>query len=448
MGGWPQLVETRTVRSGAAPGTVVRLGLRDEMLSNIPVTIILFYAHPLPVDDLAGGLARALGVVPVFGGRMRTVPDGLEIVCGDEGVPMEVFAIDETLAEAVGRAAMPNSGLAAHCEATAAHDGSRPLLTVRISRLSDGGTAIGTSFHHSVGDMQTYMLLMRAWSAAVDGAPMPEVTVVEDRDGYLDRVLPPLDNDRTSFRVPDAAEAALLEAEIQASARANRAVQLYFTDAEVARMRAELIAETGRKLSTNDVLAAHVHTTLRDLDDYDGVRHLTMPVNIRPRHEVPDAVIGNLLGEAHVPCGPQSTAAEFAAQIRSWLEDPGQTPVSFRADHRLIAEIGRERMADCVPYAFDPPHRTFSLSNWTRFGIEGLTFGGHPLVLMSPSTPVSLPWVAWLVEGVDVTGFLLTLVVPVRFAAKLRGADGRARLHRYRPEGEELPALIAGGRMI
>jgi len=98
--------------------------------------------------------------------------------------------------------------------------------------------------------------------------------------------------------------------------------------------------------------------------------------------------------------------------------------------------------------AFDPPRRTLTISNWTRFGLDEITFGGHRPVLVAPTTAVSLPWVGWLVEGFDGTGVLLTLVVPVRFAGKLRGGDGRAQLHRFRSDDDQLPALATAGRVI
>jgi hypothetical protein len=450
MAGWPQLRETRIIKSGDAPGTVVRCGLRDTMLASVPASIVFFYDHPLPEEELAGGLARALAAVPVFGGRMRTVADRLEIVCSDAGVPLEFYTIDETLPEAIGRVAMPNSGLVDHCDAAAARTGDLPLLKVRVSRLADGGTAVGTSFCHAVGDLQTYMLLMRAWSAAASSMSGEEAVVVEDRDAYLDAILPPGDSGLPSFRLPDPEEAALLDAEIQASARANRTVQLYFTDAEVRRMREAFEAEAGRKLSTNNVLAAHVHTVMRDLDTtYEGIRHISMAVNIRPRLELPRTVVGNLLSEIHVPCAPDATAAQFASEIRTAMEAFATTPLNFRADQRLIAEIGRDRLGDCAPYAFDPPHRTFSLSSWTRVGYPDVSFDGHQPVMMSSTTAISLPWVAWLVEGFHGTDYLMTLVVPVRFAGKLKGADGRARLHRYRLDEDKLPPLAeASGKLL
>ena len=448
MGGWPQLREARTVRSGRAPGTVIRCSTRDELLSRIPVSIVHFYPHQVPAEKLAQGLAGALETVPIFGGRMRTTGDQMEIVCDDDGVPMEFYTIDETTTEAIGRVAMPSAGLANHCDALKAREGGLPLLTVRVTEFSDGGIALCPSFHHSLGDMQTYILFMQAWSAGVDGHPMPEVTVVEDRDAYIDGAVPADEAGPPSFRLPSAEEAEVLAAEVQASSRANRTVQIYFGAAELTRMRDQLAAEAGRQLSINDALTAHIHTSIRDLDDYDGPRPISMAVNIRPRLGLPSSVVGNLITDLNLTCLPQTTAPQFAAEIRAALESLGATHPTFRADQRLIAQLGRDRLDDCVPFAFDPPRRTLTISNWTRFGLDEITFGGHRPVLVAPTTAVSLPWVGWLVEGFDGAGVLLTLVVPVRFASKLRGGDGRAQLHRFRSDDYQLPALATAGRVI
>src|SRR4051812_2767169 len=227
MGGWPELVETRTIHAGAAPGTVVRLGLRDEILSNLPVSIISFYEHAVPADDLARGLAATLAAIPDFAGRVRTTAAGrLELVRSDDGVPFTVYTVEETLPEAAARGPMPSSGFCDHVDTAAAKTGDAPLLTVRISLLGDGGMAIGTSFNHVIGDMQTYMLFMRAWSAAVEGRPLPEVALVTDRDAHVEAAVPAHLVGEPSFRLPDPAERAVLDEVLQSSLRANRTLQV------------------------------------------------------------------------------------------------------------------------------------------------------------------------------------------------------------------------------
>ena len=68
--------------------------------------------------------------------------------------------------------------------------GLGPLCKVRVTHLADDATAIGFSWHHAVGDMQTLMHFMNAWAAAAAGEPLAEPLIVEDRAAYLDEHLP------------------------------------------------------------------------------------------------------------------------------------------------------------------------------------------------------------------------------------------------------------------
>ncbi|MFJ7913094.1 acyltransferase [Kitasatospora sp. NPDC096204] len=253
------------------------------MLADLAVSVVLCFEQSLDDDRLAAGLARALERVPVFAGRLRTVEGVLEAVCDDTGVPFEVYTAEGTLAGAMGRATAAGSELVAPLDAPAAREGGVPLLTVRVTRTADGGTVLGCSWHHAIGDLHSFMLLLRIWSAAVEGEPLPEAELVDDQDELLTEVLPEEDCGRPGFRVPTAAEAELLAREVAAGPRANRIVQIAFTDAEVARMREEFGAAAGRRLSSGDVLCAHLLSTLRELDGDDAERMLTVPVNARRR---------------------------------------------------------------------------------------------------------------------------------------------------------------------
>ncbi|HYS34939.1 MAG TPA: acyltransferase, partial [Pseudonocardiaceae bacterium] len=281
MSAWPELRQARTVRAGRAPGTVVRCGLMDTMLADIPVSVVFVYASAPDEDRMADGLARALAQLPVFAGRLRETPDSLEIVCDDSGVPMMSYELDGTLAATIGRLALPGSDYVDHVPAPATRAGELPLLTVRITRLSDGGMVMGCSWHHAVGDMQTFMLLMRTWSACVEGTPLPDTYVIQDMDTFLEDRLPTEDSGRPGFRLPSPEDAVEVNRELENAVRANRIVQAYFSDDEVSRIRAEITAAARQRLSTNDVLCGHLVSTIRRLDDDPEGRWLAIPINIR-----------------------------------------------------------------------------------------------------------------------------------------------------------------------
>ncbi|QMU76248.1 hypothetical protein GXW83_11330 [Streptacidiphilus sp. PB12-B1b] len=439
MSAWPELRDTRTVRAQSTTGTVVRCGLVDTMLADLAVSVVYFFERPLDEERLAEGLARALELLPTFAGRLRTRDDQLEIVCDNSGVPLEVYDVGDTLAEAMGRVTLPGSGLVDQVDASAARSGGLPLLTVRLSRLGDGAAALGCSWHHALGDVQTFMLLMRAWSAAVEQLPLPEAVLVQDQDAYLERVLPPQDCGRPGFRLPSPQEAAVLRREFESATRANRTVQVYFGDAEIRRMREELSAAAGQKLSVGDVLCAHAVSTIRRLDEDTEARHLTMPVNVRRPLDLPAATVGNLLSEIHLLCPPQAPPEQIAVAIRSAVEDFTRSHLNLRANLAFLEAIGRSRFRDCVPLGFDPERRRFTFSNWSRFGAYEAAFAGQRPVFFSPAGNLPLPWVSWMVEGFEGTGALFTVVLPTRLAARLRTPEGRAALHRFRAQEDPLP---------
>ena len=453
MSAWPQLRDSRTVRpsggeGSGGTGTVVRCGLVDTMLADLAVSVVYFFAEPLDEDRLATGLAKALERLPVFGGRLRTTGDVLEIVCDGSGVPMNSYDVDETLPEAMGRVCLPGADLVDQVKASQARTGDEPLLTVRVTRLAGGATALGVSWHHALGDVQSFMLLMRAWSAAVEGGRLPDVEIVPDHDAFLDRVLPAEDCGHPGFRLPDPEEAALLEREIAMAARANRTVQVYFGDAETDRMRQAFIAAAGRKLSTGDVLCAHAVCTIRELDGDAEARELTVPVNIRRPLDLPSTLVGNLLSEVHLSCPGQGAPEQVALQLREAVHDFTSSHLNLRANQRFLEALGRDRLADCVPLGFDPARRRFTFSNWSRFDAYGVSFGGIRPVFFSPTGNLPLPWVSWLVEGFENTGSLFTVVLPARLAGRLRGPEGRAALHRFREPEDVLPASAEAVRKL
>ncbi|MFJ7244844.1 acyltransferase [Kitasatospora sp. NPDC098652] len=440
---WPQPRSSRTVRAGRADGRVLSLGLMDTMLADLAVSVVLCFDRPLDEDRLAAGLALALERVPVFAGRLRTEDGALRAVCDDSGVPLAVCTVDGTLAEAMGRVVAAGSGLVDPVDAVAARTGGAPLFTVRLTRTADGGTVLGCSWHHAIGDLHSFVLLLRIWSAAVAGEPLPEAELVDDQDALLDAVLPAEDCGRPGFRLPGPAEAAQLAREIAAGPRANRTVQIAFTEAEVDRMREEFGAAAGRRLSAGDVLCAHVLATLRELDGDLAERMLTVPVNARRWLGLSPALVGNLLSEVHVPHRPKDGPAVLAAALRTAVEEFPTAHLNLRSNLDFLAGLGRSRLGECVPLGFDPQQRRFSFSNWSRFGAYRVSFQDCFPVLVSPAANYPLPWVSWTIEGYRGEGWLSTVVLPARLAARVRGADGRAALHRFRAAGDELPASAA-----
>jgi Transferase family len=445
----PQLRESRMIQTGHPTPDVVLCGVTDTMMATLTVSVVFFFAGSLDVARLTGGLATALARLPVFAGRLQTTDAGLQIVCDDSGAALSVYDAGETLSEAIGRVTLPGSGLVEHVDARLARTGGAPLLTVRVSALADGGTAIGCSWQHAVGDMHSFLILMRAWSAAVEGTELPEPFVVADRDGYLDQMLPARDSGRPGIRVPAPDEAIAIGRELESALMSARISQIYFTEAETSRMRDAYSAAAGQRLSINDVLCAQVVTTIRRLNSDTEARNLALAVDIRERFGLPPETVGNLTNEIYLTCQPDSPPERVASQIRDAIGSFADSHLSFRANREFLATIGgRSRLESCVPVAFDLGRQSFTFNSWRRFGLYDLAFCGQRPAFFSASPNVAVPWNSWVVEGFNNTGYLFTVGLPARLASRLRSPDGRAALHGFRADDEVLPELAAAARKL
>lgn len=430
------------------PGEVIRCALSDLLLADLSVSVVFCYDGPLDETRLAAGLEQALVRVPAFAGRLREGAGGLEIVCDGTGSSFRAADSALTLAEAVGRLSLPESGLVDHVDAAAARTGAAPVLTARLNRLADGTSVLGVSWHHAIGDMGSFTTFMRTWSATTAGEAIGSPPAVTDREAFLDEALPEKDSGRPGFRVVAPEEAARLS-EVAASCRlANRLLQIHFGESELERMRAHLAEEAGTRLSRGDALAAHVVAAIRSLDGDTAARDLTMPVDLRRILDVPRDVIGNLLGEIHLRCREGSTAAGTAAGLRAAVRDFTEEHLSLRTSRTLLAELGPNGLDRCVPLGFDPDNRTFTFSSWRGFGAYDVAFDGRRPVLFSPAISLPLPWVCWAAEGVGGRGALCTVALPAALAAKLRTPAGRALLHAHRAPNDEPPPLLAAVRRM
>lgn len=432
---------TRMIHAGRAPETVVRCGLAESIGGNVGGATMFAFDQAVDEDRLADGLARALDHLPIFAGRLRRREEALEIVCVDAGVPITTFDVDMTLEQVIETALLSGPDLVDPIDVESALSGSSPLLTVQVNRLSDGGMALGVAWHHLVGDMQTLMLLMRSWSAFVEGTAPPEVTIIEDRDAYLDVVLPPEDTGRSNYRLMGPDEAVEMRAEFERAARTTQVLEVYFGESEVDRMRKQFGAEMKRRLSANDVLCAHLLNTLCLLAEDTETRRLNFPVDIRPLLGLPSSVVGNILTLVSLPRAPNTRPAVLAGAVRDAVESV-RSHLNLRADRAFAESCDRSQPGALMFLGIDPANHAVLITNWCAFGHYKITFAlRRPAFFCPVLGSGQLPWRGILFKGFGDSGYLCTLSVPARLAELLRRPEGNVVLHRFRESGDVLPAL-------
>lgn len=403
--------------------------ISDWLVRMYPVSIVFFYDCTLDSRRLAGALERVLVDFPVFAGRLTRV--GARACIQHAGsVPFETVAHPSTSREllaAMESPALPYE-LITPIDARKAPSGTEPLLTVRLTHTRDGGSVLGLTWHHSVGDMASFMLLLRAWSASAEDLPYVRPLLVKDRQAYLDETLEDA-GDVHSLKRLGPAEIAQLLGYVAMHAWRKRRVDLKFSDEQLEALRARMSQETGTRLSINDALCAHVSDTLYALDG-KGVRHkIWLSINCRSRLGLPAELVGNLNGIVGVDVGGQQTAALAAAELRRRIEGYSARDLAHHASSRFINRAGGlDATWRVLPEDINPVRQNLVITSWRRFGVYDLSFGGALPVYFDTLGNVPLPWFGGVLDGARGQGVRMTLFLPTALAQRLSSEHGRARL--------------------
>ncbi|WP_310774358.1 acyltransferase [Mycobacterium sp. Z3061] len=433
-------MSTQLIRPLQAQRFDVRCNVGDAIVANLAVHIVFFFDRRLDTRALADAFAHALTEHPIFAGRM-TIADGrMRVRCKGQGVPFTSASSDRTLAEAV-RSASEDKGrwLIDPVNGVTARWGLGPLCKVRVTHLADDATAIGFSWHHVVGDMQTFMHFMNAWSAAAGDRPLAEPLIVEDRAAYLDQHLPPDGARRPGVRCLGWAELARSAVYLAKDARKQRTLTLYFGEDEIARMR-DAYGDRLR-LSANDVVCAQICEALRKADPAMDHRTLSIVVNARNRCGLDPMLAGNIVTTLNLDLRSGEAAGSFAERIRRSVNRFADEHCDMRINQRFLDDAGPSRAARCVTANFNPARWNPLISNVSGFGVYRVrfedTFPSYCTLVMQ--LPVAGGGV--LMDGADGRGLVFQMALPPRVFEAMSSPAIQEHLHRFRLVGDDIPPL-------
>ena len=433
-------MSTQMIRPLHAQRLDIRCNVVDVVLSNVANHVVFFFERRLDTRALADAFVGALENLPVFAGRMALDKGALRIRCRGQGVPFTSVSSDRTRHEAI-RSVTEDSGdwLVDPVNGATARWGFGPLCKVRVTHLADDATAICVSFHHAIGDMQTLMFLMTAWSAAAAGKPLREPVIVEDRAAYLDEHLPADGAREPGVRCLGLAETARSVLYLAKDGRRQRTLSLYFADDEITRMR-EAYGDRMR-LSANDVVCAHVSEALMNADPAVDRRTLAIAVNARNRCGLDPMLVGNIITTLNLDLRRGEAASSIAERIRHNVDHFADEHCDMRMNQQFLDAAGAWRAARCVSTAFNPARWNPLVSNQTGFGVYRIqfedTFTSYCTLLMK--LPVA--GLGALVDGADGRGLVFQMSLPPKEFEATSSPAIREHMHRFRRASDDIPRL-------
>jgi hypothetical protein len=433
-------VSTELIRPLHAERLEIRCNVGDAIVANLAVHIVFFFERHLDTGALTRAFAHALTNLPIFAGRMTVVDGRMAIRCEGQGVPFTSVSSGRTLREAIRSVSADSGGwLIDPVNGATARWGLGPLCKVRVTHLADDATAIGFSWHHAIGDMQTSMHFMNAWAAAAADKPLAEPLIVEDRAAYLDEHLPADGAREPGVRCLGLAEFARSALYLAKDARKQRTLSCYFGEDEIARMRDAY--GNRMRLSANDVVCAHVSEALMKADPAVDRRTLAIAVNARDRCGLDPMLIGNIITTLNVDLRRGEAASSIAERIRHNVDHFADEHCDMRINQQFLDVAGAWRAARCVISAFNPARWNPVITNWSGFGAYRIQFEDAFPSYYTPVMKLPVAGGGALMQGADGRGLAFQMSLPPREFEATSSPAIREHLHRFRCAGDDIPRL-------
>lgn len=418
----------------------IRCNVGDAVVANLAMHMVFFFERRLDTKAISGSFAHALTKLPIFAGRMARVDGTMRIWCEGQGVPFTSVTSRRALKEAICSASRDTGRwLVDPVNGAMARWGWGPLCKVRVTHLADDATAIGFSWHHALGDMQTFMHFMNAWSAAAAEKPLAEPLIVEDRAAYLDEHLPADGAHEPGVRCLGPTEIAYSAMYLTKNARKQRTLNFYFGEDEIARMRGAYGSRM--RLSTNDVVCAHVCEALMQADPAVDRRVLAVVVNARNRCGLDPMLVGNIATTLKIDLRRGEAAPAIAERIRHNVDHFADEHCDMRINQLFLDAAGAWRAARCVTTVFNPVRWNPLITNLSRFGVHRIQFEDTLTSYCTLLMALPVAGFGAVMEGAHGRGLVFQMALPPKEFQTMSSIAVREHMHSFRRAGDDIPQL-------
>ncbi len=436
--------QTFIVQANRHVQQVITCSVADQFTKNIPVPVVFFYRESFEYQELIECLKEVLSDFPIFAGILKQERHNLYIDCNNQGVQFEIKTEDSTLNQILEEfTTIKKDKLINMINPQKVISSQSFVMNIQLTYFACGGMALGICWHHSVGDMHTFMQFMKAWSNSVNKKEYTPPLIVQERNKYLEDKIEESNNDTPGVRYLSGIELLKLVFYSLFQARDKISLRFYFSENELNNMKQSFSENTTINLSINDVLCAHLFSIISELDDYNQERYLSIAINYRYRINLPKNLLGNFVSSIDIVSNQITQPLQIAEELRMSVDNFRQRQMNFLATKKFIEEKGGlKNLNRFISKGIDPLKRTLLITSWANFGTYDITFGDSKPFYFSSFGEYPFPWLSSITEGFSKNGRIYSVLVPSKLAKKLMQDDNLRKIHSYRDDKEVMPELV------
>ena len=432
------------VKANKTNPQVINCSITDQLVKNVPVSVVFFYRKSFHYDELINALKEVLYDFPIFAGRLTNTNNNLCINCNNKGIVFSVTKDNCTLDQILKQLPTINKKrLVDRIDPKKVISNQSTLLTIKLTYFAGGGMALGVCWHHSIGDMYTFMCFMKAWSNAVNKEEYVLPLIIRERDEYLQTKLEKNDNKIPGIRYLHTRDLLTLWFYMQFFAQDKVYLKFYFSENELKNMKQSFSEAINDNLSKNDVLCAHLFNIISGLDTFKKERYLSIAVNYRPRTNLPPNILGNFVSGINILTDYKVDPFQLAQKIRTSVNNYQHLHMDSFSNYEYIEKNGGLKNIDrFISKSLDPLKRTLLITSWVNFGVYDVIFGESKPIFFTLSGDTPFPWLSQVFEGFSKNSLIYSAILPNKLAKKLLQNDNLQKIHKYRDQNEVMPELV------
>jgi hypothetical protein len=403
------------VKASHSKHKLIKCALTDHFVSHIMARIAFVYKQFIPSSVIIHSLKKVLSDFPVFAGVLCKKLNQLHIDCNNNGVEVRIVNHKKKLSDL--QQIDQYKKLVKNPNATKLNV---PVLYIQLNYCKDG-MIIGYCWHHSIGDMTTFMAFLHALSNYAQGKSYSIPPLIVDREAYLQQF-----NHKNSIQENNDPLKMISFMDvlqfIKQKFSPRQKLCFHLPEDYITKLKTTVETNANTTLSKNNIICSFLLDNLKSsrFDEKNNFNS-SIIINYRKRIGMSELALGNYLDVLSIAYkhndNINTLALQFNEKLKKYVDERFNPTIVLNFLNKIG---GFKNINKVLPYEFLPKNKNFVITSWLNFNIYSIDFGVIKPYLFLSLLNQPLPWTCSIVEGFENKGALVSVDLPSHIANKFR----------------------------